>query len=344
MKKKYYILIIVSIILLGFLLFYIFCKKKKEFEVDISKINLNIEIERFDKDFENIPKGDFYSQVEFMENRYEEFFEIYNYDIIAIVGSDNSAYLSYVNTFLNDFSVVQARKHVDKEFANMDDITEDLTYGFKHLLYYYPNAYIPRIVSFIAGFNQSVVLTDNYIGIGLDKYLGKDCELYDMLEIPEFSKIEMSREQIALDVLAAWVEAEYPFYSDSENLLDNMIYNGRKLYFLYSMFPNFEPERINKYTKEQMDFCEKFEREMWTSIIENKLLFSSDALTIKKFVGSAPFTYQFGQDSPPRTGNWLGFRIVHSYMKNNDIELDELMEELDFQKILNLSKYNPKYN
>ena len=343
MKKKYYVLILIFVLLVGILMFFVFSKKKAEFEVDISKIELNIEIERFDKDFERFSKGDFYTQVAFMEKTYQEFFEVYNYEIIAIGGADNSAYLSYVNTFLNDFSVVQARKYVEKEYSKLDDVNEDLTYGFKHLKYYYPDVKIPRFVSFIAGFNQSVVLTEDFIGIGLDKYLGNDCELYDMLQIPDFSKSEMTREQIAIDVLSAWAEAEYPFYSDSENLLENMIYNGRKLYFLHSMFPNFKPERINKYTKEQLDFCEKFEREMWTTIVENKLLFSTDALTIKKFVGSAPFTYQFVPDGPPRTGNWLGFKIVCSYMKNEDVSLEELMEEVDYQKILNLSKYNPKY-
>ncbi len=343
MKKKYFIYISIGLLLLTTLIIYKIIIKKNSFYVNVSNIDLKVEVERFDLDFEKFLVPNSYSNIAYIEDNYGEFFNIYNTEIIGIGSSDNSSYLTFVSTFLNDFAVSQARKQVNKEFSKLNDVNEDLTCGFKHLKYYFPQTKIPRILSFIAGFNHSVVILDDFIGIGLDKYLGNDCELYSMLNIPDFSKLEMTRNQIAIDVLAAWAEAEFVFVGQSDNLLENMIYNGRELYFLYCMFPDFSRARINKYTEEQLQFCNNYEREMWTSIVENKLLFSTDALTIKRFVGAAPFTYQFGPNSPPRTGNWLGLQIVISFMNTNKISLDELMKETDYQKILNLSNYNPKY-
>ena len=54
MKKKYYVLILIFVLLVGILMFFVFSKKKAEFEVDISKIELNIEIERFDKEIKAV--------------------------------------------------------------------------------------------------------------------------------------------------------------------------------------------------------------------------------------------------------------------------------------------------
>lgn len=343
MKKKL-IYIIASIILVIVVIFVIrHFIGRNIFNVDVSGIDLEVKMERFDLEFQSIAEGNSYEEIEKLENRYLTFFEIYNYEIIAIGGPENSSYLTYVKTFLNDYSVSQANVEVAAEFKNIDDINEDLTGGFKHLKYYFTNCKVPRVVSFVAGFNHSVIIADGFIGVGLDKYLGADCKLYGMLDIPEYSLNEMTREQIAIDVLTAWADSEFLFESKSENLLDYIIYNGRKLYFLYAMFPDFKRERINKYTESQLNFCKTFEREMWTTIVEKKLLFVSDLFTIRKFTEPSPFTSQFGPDSPPRAGNWLGLQIVMAYMENNNISLPDLMEETDFQKILSLSGYDPKY-
>lgn len=316
---------------------------KNPLDVDVSDIDLQVKIERFDKDLQNVLEGNSYENIEMLSEKYQDFFEVYNYDVISIGGPENSSYLTYLSTFLSDYSVTEATKQVEVVFSDMSNIEDELTDGFKHLIYYYPEKKIPRIVSFVAGFNHSILLTENYIGIGLDKYLGSDCELYEMLDIPDFARAEMVKEQIPIDIMSAIYESEYPFTPKTENLLEFMIYNGRKLYFLDAMFPEFDEARKNKYSDTQLGFCKKYERDMWTNIIEKKLLFATDYLTIRKFVENAPFTYEFGPDSPPRAVNWLGWQIVKSYMSNNDVTIPELMEETDYQKILNLSGYDPKY-
>lgn len=344
MKKN--LIYITALVILAVAVFFVvrYFVGRDPLDVDVSDIELTVEVERFDLELQNVPEGDPYKNIEKLNEKYSEFFEVYNYGIIGIGGVENSSYLTYLQTFLNDYSVTEATKTVGQLYKDMSKTNEELTGGFKHLLYYWPEVKIPRIVSFVAGFNHSVVVTGEFIGIGLDKYLGSDCELYNMLDIPEYSKMEMTRDQIAVDVITAWADDEYPFIPKNENLLEYMIYNGRRLYFLHAMFPDFEESRINKYTEDQLKFCKKFERDMWTAIIENKLLFVTDYFTIRKFVESAPFTAQFGPDSPPRTANWIGLQIVKSYVQNNNITLPELMDETDYQKILNLSGYDPDYN
>lgn len=342
MKKN--LIYIGVIIVVAILIFFVarYYSNKNPLDVDISEIELNVEIERFDKDLESVLEGQSYEKIESIDEKYPGFFELYNTEIIGVGGIENSSYLTFLNTFLNDYAVTEASIEVGKVFSNVDVLNEELTDGFKHLLYYYPDANVPRIVSFVAGFNHSVINIDGYIGVGLDKYLGQNCELYNMLGIPDFAKFEMQATQIPVDIMTAWAHDKFPYNNDEENLLKLMIYNGQILYFLDAMYPDFDESRKNKYSEEQLAFCYDYEREIWTNIVENKFLFVTDYLTIKKFVESAPFTHQFGPDSPPRIANWIGLQIVRSYMENNDVSVQELLVETNAQKILNLSEYNPK--
>jgi hypothetical protein len=81
---------------------------------------------------------------------------------------------------------------------------------------------------------------------------------------------------------------------------------------------------------------------MWTHLIENKLLFTTNTLEINKFVNDAPFTSGFPQESPGRAAVWIGYRIVESLMQRNEqITLEDLMGFRDYQKVLNMARYKP---
>ena len=98
------------------------------------------------------------------------------------------------------------------------------------------------------------------------------------------------------------------------------------------------------FRKEQLNWCMAHESEMWNYLIEKKMLFSGDRMGQVRFINPAPFTAPFGQKSPGRTGVWLGWQIVKSYMKKNSkVSLKALMENNDYHKILNDSGYSPDW-
>ena len=45
--------------------------------------------------------------------------------------------------------------------------------------------------------------------------------------------------------------------------------------------------------------------------------------------------------SPGKIGVWIGWQIVRSYMKHNDVSLQELLK-IDESDLFNKSKYKPK--
>jgi uncharacterized protein YjaZ len=81
---------------------------------------------------------------------------------------------------------------------------------------------------------------------------------------------------------------------------------------------------------------------MWTYLAEHKMLFTTDRMSIKRFIDDGPYTATFSEESPARTGVWLGWQIVRSYMKKNkEMKLSDLMSNTDYQSILNQSGYQP---
>jgi len=86
----------------------------------------------------------------------------------------------------------------------------------------------------------------------------------------------------------------------------------------------------------------KNEAKMWTYLAEHKMLFTTDRMSIKRFNDDGPYTAAFSEESPARTGVWIGWQIVRSYMKlNKEIKLSDLMNNSNYQSILNQSGYQP---
>lgn len=79
-----------------------------------------------------------------------------------------------------------------------------------------------------------------------------------------------------------------------------------------------------------------------SGFIEHELLFTTEIIEIRKIVGEAPFTITFSNNSAPRIGVFIGRKIIHSYMDENpEISLQDLMNNNNYQKILNKAKYIP---
>jgi hypothetical protein len=186
------------------------------------------------------------------------------------------------------------------------------------------------------------MLAEGLIGIGLDKYLGADYELYGQLGFYKYVSRNMYPTKILSDVMRLWAEGNYPLQHNQNELLSHMVWEGKLLYFAKQMLPSHPDTTIFGFSKEQLMSCESNEGYMWLHLIENKLLFSTHPFTIAKFTQERPFTQEFSREAPGRAANWLGYRIVQQYMKRNGATLAELMQNDNYRKILEDSGYNPR--
>jgi len=309
---------------------------------DISTTKIQQQFFRFDKELYHFSTDTTNSAVISFAKKYHKFLEMYCYQIIGIGSPYSVDFLDHLKTFKEDYVVSQVYDKVEKNFADMSSIKKDFNTAFRYYHYYFPDKQIPNIYTFVSGFNTAIVTDDSILGIGLDFYLGKNCKYYQQLALPQYIIRKMEPEMMLPDAMKAWLSMIFEPADTSENMLNSMIYQGKIQYAMNTILPDINDTLKFGFSKQKLEWCKDNENRMWTYFVEHKLLFNKEHLLIKKFIDEGPFTPPFGQQSPPRTGTWLGYRIVSQYMANNpDVTLSQLMSEKDYQKILTLSTYNP---
>ena len=145
------------------------------------------------------------------------------------------------------------------------------------------------------------------------------------------------------DVVASFAAKKIDPLTD-KNLLGQMIYFGKQLYLKDLLLPEYSDADKMGYTPEQILWCQENESYMWRYFIENELLYSDDSKLKSRFIDPAPFSkfyLEIDNESPGRVGAWIGWQIVRSYMKNNEVSIDKLLK-MNAKEIFEKSKYKPK--
>ncbi|QZT36465.1 hypothetical protein K5X82_14550 [Halosquirtibacter xylanolyticus] len=250
-------------------------------------------------------------------------------------------FINICQQFLSDSVVSKAYHSVDSLFNKKND--NDYFTSFRYFNHYFPAKPLPQIYTLVSGFNHSLVYNQTQIGVSLDKYLGANCKYYEMLGIPSYKRKQMKPERVAIDVMELWLRIQYPLSIKKRKLIDHIIYEGQILYALSYLFPDQELYYPIGFTKQQWEWCQNSEIGMWNYLVDQKLLFKSDPLLIRKMVGPAPFTNFFTPKSPGQCGRWIGYKIIQSYMKNHkNLSLEELLGRTNSSEILNESSYSPR--
>ncbi len=323
------------------------CNNKKG--PDLSNINLNIPLERFDQELNNLNADDMLIQTELLHKKYTWFYEDYISQMIGAGIVHDPSYLSNLSEILRNPDYQALSASVEETFANMDRQQAELNDAFKHIRYYYPDQKLPRLITFISGFAVQIPVGNDYIGIGLDMFLGQNGnKFYAALQqsIPQYISRRFTSENITPRVVEAFIREDmFPDKDTDRSLLAKMIYNGKIMYMMDAVMPELPDTLKIGYTTEQLEWCIKNEGGLWAYFIENELLFETDYMKIQKYLAEAPFTPGVGErsESAPKLGIWIGGQIVKKYMDENpDVKLQDLMVEKDAQKILTESKYKPK--
>jgi len=307
--------------------------------VNVNHIPVEIEIQRFDKELQSAATDT--TLIPLLREKYNPFFELYNVHVVEIGNSQNPYYIPMLQDFMQAEVVEIAYRKVEEIFPDEKTLNVQLTNGFKHLKYYFPDMPVPKVYAYVSGFNTSLMLMDDALAVGLDRYLGDTCSIYDQLNFPKFRQYNMRPERIPVECLEAWLGGEYSAEGGSNsNLLQGMIYEGKMAYINSLCFPKAADTLLFGFTAEQMEWCKHNEDYMWAYLLERQELYNTDQFLIHKYIGYAPFTAAFSQTSPGRACVWLGYRIVTAYMKKSKASVPDMML-LDAQALLKESRYNP---
>lgn len=309
------------------LVFFQSCKKEKQIPEDIAVIPVQLQVERFDQRFaqataDSIPKL------------------IHQFPYLFPKQYDAAFWQGKIKDTLQE----SLNREVEKEFPDFESERHDLETLFKHIEYYYPKTPLPTVVTVTSDvdYRNSVILSDTLLIVALDTYLGSEHKFY--VGIQRYLTQNFNKEQIDVDVASAFAEKILGSRPQGRRFLDEMVFQGKRLYLMQHLLSLKDPNTIMGYTEAQWQWARDNEVNIWTYFVERKLLFSTDSTLLNRFINPAPFSkfnMEFDTDSPPRLGRYIGWQMVQAYSENSEVTLQELMR-LSTDEIFNNSNYKPR--
>ncbi|MBY0245365.1 MAG: gliding motility lipoprotein GldB, partial [Sphingobacteriaceae bacterium] len=266
------------------------CKQNNK--PDVSDIDVNIKIRRFDKDLSTRKNNDIAQTDLFLSQNYGVFYDDY---IHKMVGRPEYSGTDILNILYRDQAYADLVKETDSVHANLKPLEENLTEAFKYIKYYYPQAKVPTFITYVSGFEAQIALSNHYMGIGLDMFLGGNSKFYGAIvqSAPKYLSRRYAPEYIVPRVVETYAREEL-FVKQQEledrTLLTKMINNGKILYFMDKILPDDSHDTLKiGYTLKQLEWCKTYEKDIWAYFLDNNYLYETDLNKTQVFIGEGPF-------------------------------------------------------
>lgn len=312
-------------LLIGFIVL-ISCNKKAAVNQDVLNIPMEVNLQRFDQEFvETAPEN----------------FQILRqkYPFLLNTGATDSVWFQK----RNDSLFQEIYKETQHQFPDLTELEEDLKLLFQHIKYYFTNENPRRVVTLISEVDvmNRALYVDTLALISLDTYLGKDHKFYT--DFDAYLLTDFEPERMVVD-LAEHFAAQKTMAPQDRSFVSQMVYWGKIMYVKEQLLPKVSKALLMGYTQEQLDWVESNEAQVWKYFVEGKYLFDNDVKLVARFIQRAPFSkfyLELDQESPGSIGVFIGWQIVRSYMKNNNVTLQEMVLQ-DGSTIFEQSKYKPR--
>ena len=334
----------------GFLLiaaFSLFACNNKEGIPDVSAIEVDIPIERFDNSFFSIDSNDISNGLRKVQQQHPDFYTDFMQNILGVSGVDtNQNTILVTKEFLRGYLPVH--DSLQLKYKKTDWLQKELEKAFQYVKYYFPNYKTGKAVLFTGPFDAPGVASVNAgIAIGLQQFAGKDFSVYQSPMgqelFPTYISKRFAPEYITANCMKAVVEELFPDKSGDKPLIDQMIEKGKRWYLLDKFLPTTPDSIKTGYTEKQLNWCSENEGLIWSYLFKNENLNSLSPAVLQTYIGEAPFTQGFSQEfSPGNIGQWIGWQIVKKFVTKNPDMIPQDIMRTEAKKILDEAKYKPK--
>ena len=304
--------------------------KNDPFEVSLDGVDSNVEVKRFDLAFFDCDREKPDTCIFSLKSEFSPFFQ---------QGDRRFWRLQRNDSLLNSLSR-KARTMEDQFERALESSVQVL----KRYKYYYPESANHRVYTYISplDFEFPLFIADSLVFIALDQYLTSSSSFY--ASKPAYLSFRKESYFISLDLAEELARMHNLRNRESNDLLSEMIYEGKLIYMSRALEP-YRPENdYLRYSKEDWEFCVANESDIWSYLVEQQLLFSSDEDIKRRLILPAPFSKFYlpiDAESPGEVGRWVGYRIVCSLMENTNLSLQEMMQLKDARWILKNARYKP---
>lgn len=282
-----------------------------------------------------------------VETQYPDIFKSYAQNFWGLVNTDSlhpvNPYDSLYHNVVSNPWMNRLRDSVMVIYSSLSDVEKELSTSFRYFKYYFPDSSLPQLYSYIGPFVYWTLFDDNALGIELDMYMGKHFGYYGDYEnnIPEYISTRCDKPYIAVNVMQSLMDGNIFSLGPESTLLDEMVRQGKMLYYLDCVLPDKADSTKMGYTEEQIEWCDANKGEIWKFLAGEDLLFSKKIDDLRRYVGEAPTSVGMPDNAPGRVAVWMGWQIVRSYMQEHpSTTLQQLFAMPDALQLLKDSGFN----
>lgn len=326
----------------------------KDSSPDVSGIKVDLEVKRFDQDFFSLDTLQTTQSLAGLQSKYPGFLPFFLQQVVGVTDPEG------VRTYYRLYKpIYDSSQKIYRDFSSIEKQLED---AFRRVKYYFPSYNLPATIMPIIGPMNSRedlarmgsgeytpdFMGPDFIGISLQFYLGSDFSLYNTEYFinniaPLYRSRRFAREYIVADVMKLVVDDIFPDKSNTRPLIEQMIEKGKHWWLLDKFLPALPDAAKTGYTTDQLEWCRQNEGLIWSYIIKNEDLYSVSPATLQTYIGEAPFTSVFSQESSPgNIGAWVGWQIVKKYEASKSGLNPEQVMKASAKEILEEGKYKPK--
>ena len=169
-----------------------------------------IEVLRYDRlESVYLTTGDF-SALQQMQTNYPMETRTLIENVLKIGSVNDSETNKRLLTYFQDSTLQVIIGDAEATYANIDDINRDLKIGMENLSKMIPDLKIPKFYAQIGSLDHSIVVSDNSVGIFLDKYLGQNYPIYKKYGYTDQQLTTMNRDHIVPDCMSFYLISLYP--------------------------------------------------------------------------------------------------------------------------------------
>lgn len=317
--------------------------------------SFSLKVERIDTALFEIDRLDLQQNWEAVQKKHSFIKEVFLSNILLLDSNQGGREVS------NElYSFVKAYQPIYQETKKMNLVAiaqPQLQQLFTYFHYYFPSYHLPSTLIYFIGPLEGFANTvgKDYMAIGLQMYLGASSPWYQSSKIQGLYPNYMSQRFTPdfIPIMAAqnlWMDMQSsssmikntPSSFSSNNFMQQMVQAGKKIVTLQKLLPQSKIENILGYTTAQWQHVQESESDIWKYILKMNLLYSKDPKLLKNMMEEGPFNIYFGNEIPANVGSYLGYRIVQSWLKQqNPIQQDDLnsLLKMSDRQIWEESKY-----
>ena len=249
---------------------------------------------------------------------------------------------------LSDSIIQMLLDTVQRVFPADFPFEQRLEKPLKRLKKHFPDIELPAFRTHVNGFVAAgtinsvdqIVPLPAHFSFGLHYFLGRDFSYPP--NIPKYICNRFASEYLEVNMaheVATGMVAPLP-RDRQPNLIELMVYEGIKLYFVQQMLPHTPDSLRFYYTTSQMQWANRYEQNIYKELLPH--FYSDDFKAQRDYLTEKPYTTQISPESAPRIGAFLGARIVENYMRRHpEVSLETLSEMTDYTSIFKAAKYKP---